>query len=38
MVANEVVGNLLRSRGEGVMCKVDIEKTYVSWSFALYAT
>ena len=37
LIANEVVDSRLKSNQGGVLCKLDIEKTYdhVSWKFLL---
>ena len=35
LIANEVVDSILRRKENGIMCKLDIEKTYdhISWEF-----
>ena len=34
-MANEIVDSLLKKRGKGVLCKLDIEKTYDNWNFLI---
>lgn len=38
MAANEIVDDIVTNRKEGIICKLDMKKTYnhVSWSFVDY--
>ena len=37
LIANEVIDSILKSNGEAILCKLDIEKAYdhVEWPFLL---
>ena len=37
LIANETIDSMLKKNESGVLCKLDIEKTYdhISWNFLL---